>query len=52
MEKGRIRKRREAELGIGISFLEALKLRDKFLEQSAETACSKMILVPEISNGQ
>lgn len=37
MEKGRIRKPREAELGIGINFLEALKLRDKFLEQRAET---------------
>lgn len=52
MEKGRIRKPREVELGIGIRFLEVLKLRDKFLEQSAETACSKMIVVPEISNGQ
>lgn len=52
MEKRRIRKPREVELGIGISFLEALKLRDKFLEQSAENTCSKMTLVPEISNRQ
>lgn len=36
MEKGRFRKPREVELGMGINFLEALKLRDKFLEQSAE----------------
>lgn len=52
MKKGRFRKPREVELQIGINFLEAVKLRDKFLEQSAETACSKMIVVPETTNGQ
>lgn len=51
-EKRRFKKPREVELGIGINFLEALNLGDKFLGQSAETACSKMILVPEMKDGQ